>query len=81
MHRPLVREIFVLHHLPDVVGDVRAEIASSQSQFANCHLGVTNVEKHQRLDIIDVVNPEPFQLRLHHLQELTVNALDVRNDF
>jgi hypothetical protein len=33
------------------------------------------------LDIVDVVNPEPFQLQLHHLQELTVNALDVRNDF
>jgi hypothetical protein len=62
MHRPLVREIFVLHHLPDVIGDVRAEIASSQSQFANCHLGVTNVEKHHCLDIVDVVNPEPFQL-------------------
>jgi Domain of unknown function (DUF427) len=24
---------------------------------------------------------EPFQLQLHHLQELTVKALDVRNDF
>jgi hypothetical protein len=63
VHRALVHEIFVLHHLLDVIGDVRAEIAPAQREFADCHFGITNIEKHHCLDVVDVVNPEPFQLK------------------
>jgi hypothetical protein len=81
VHRALVREIFVSHHLLDVIGDVRAEIASAQRELADCHFDIANIEKHHCLDVVDVVDPEPFQLQLHHLQELTVKTLDERNDF
>ena len=50
-------------------------------EFADRHFGITNIEKHHGLDVVDVVNPQPFQLQLHHLQELAVKTLDVRNDF
>ena len=43
--------------------------------------GRCTIEKHHCLDVVDVVNPEPLQLQLDHLQELTVKTLDVRNDF
>jgi hypothetical protein len=76
VHRALVREIFVLHHLLDIIGNVRADIAPTQRQFADRHFGITDIEKHHCLDIVDVVKPEPFQLQLHHLQELAVKTLD-----
>jgi hypothetical protein len=81
VHRALMREIFVLHHLLDVIGDIRAEIAPAQSEFADCHFGITYIEKHHCLDVVDVVNPPPLQLQLHHLQELAVQTLDIRKDF
>jgi hypothetical protein len=52
-----------------------------RSEFADRHFGITNVEKHHCLNIVDVTNPEPLQLQLHHLRELTVKTLDERNDF
>src|SRR5215467_528721 len=79
--RALVSEILVLHHLFDVIGDVRAEIAAAQCEFADCHFGITNIEKHHCLNIVDVVYSDRFQLQLDHLQELAVRTLDERNDF
>ena len=52
-----------------------------RSEFADRHFGITNIEKHHCLDVIDIVNPEPVQLKLHHLQELAMKPLDERNYF
>src|SRR6516164_1443353 len=79
--RALLREIPVLDHLFDVVRDVRAEIAAPQGQLAYGHLGIADIKQHHPLDIVDVMNPEPFQFELHYLQKMTVQAFDERNHF
>src|SRR5271165_5856007 len=66
VRRALLREIPVLDHLLDVVGDVRAEIAAAQGQLADGHFGVADIEEHHSLDIVDVVNSESFELELHY---------------
>src|SRR5271166_4584574 len=81
VQRALLHEIAVFDHLLDVVGDVRAEIAAAQRQFADGHLRVSDVEQHHPLDVVDVVDAETFELKLHHLQEVTVQALDQRDYF
>ena len=72
-------KIAVLDHLLDVVGDVRAEIAAAQRQLADGHLGIADIEQHHSLDIVDVVDAEPFELQLHDLEKMPVKALDERN--
>ena len=79
MHRALVHKILVLHHLLDVIGDVRAKITTAQCEFANGHFYIANIEKHHCLNVVDIVNPGAFQLQLHHLQELAVKTLNERN--
>src|SRR5271168_962692 len=76
-----MRQIAVLDHLLDVVGDVGSEITAPQGELPNGHLRIPNIEQHHRLDVVDVVNAEPFQLQLDDLQELTMKALDQRNHF
>src|SRR6266446_2135189 len=77
----MLLEIPVLDHLLDVVRDVRAEIAAAQRQFADGHLCIADIKQHHPLDIVDIVDPEPIELELHPLQELTVQALEERNHF
>src|SRR5271155_3080381 len=67
MRRALLRQITVLDPLFDVVRDVRAEIAAPQRQLTDCHLGVADIEQHHSLDVVDVVDPEPFELKLYDL--------------
>src|ERR1700722_14047295 len=67
VQRTLLRQIAVLDHFFDVVRDVRAEIAAPQREFADRHLGVADIEQHHSLDVVDVVNPEPFELELYDL--------------
>src|SRR5271157_5596069 len=81
VQRALLHEIAVLDHLLDIVRDVRAEIAAPQRQFADGHFGITNAKSHHSLDVVDVVYPESVELELYQFQELTVKALDERNDF
>ena len=76
-----MRQITVLDHLLDVVGDVGPEITAAQGELAHGHLRVPNIEQHHCLDIVDVVNAESFQFQLDDLQELTMKALDQRNHF
>jgi hypothetical protein len=58
-----------------------SRIAPAQREFANCRLGIADIEKHHCLDIVDAVYPQSFQLKFYHLQELAVETLDERNDF
>src|SRR5580700_7245537 len=51
-------------------------LAAAQREFADGHLRVTDIEQHHSLDIVDVVDPEPLDLKFHHFQELTVKPLD-----
>src|SRR5689334_9270829 len=76
-----MRQIAVLDHLLDVVGDVGPEITAAQGELAHRHLRVPNIEQHHCLDVVDVVNTESLQLKLDDLQELTMKALDQRNHF
>src|SRR3984893_18067956 len=57
VHRALVHKILVLHHLLDVIGDVRAKITTAQCEFANGHFYIANIEKHHCLNVVDIVNP------------------------
>src|SRR5438270_9552375 len=76
-----MRQISVLDHLLDVVGDVGSEITAAQRELTHGHLCVPNIEQHHCLDIVDVVNPESLQFQFDNLQELTMKALDQRNHF
>src|ERR1700731_5123363 len=76
-----MRQIAVLDHLLDIVGDIGPEITAAQGELAHRHLRVPNIEQHHCLDVVDVVNAEPLQLQLDDLQELTMKALDQRNHF
>jgi hypothetical protein len=33
------------------------------------------------LNIVNVMNPEPFQLEFHHFEKMAMKALDERNHF
>src|SRR5437763_9319444 len=79
VQRALLRQIAVLDHLFDVVRDVRAEVAAPQRQLPDRHLGVTDVEQHHSLNVVDVVDPEPFELELYDLEKMAVEPLDERN--
>src|SRR5208283_2645738 len=81
MRRALLRQISVLDHLLDIVGDVGAEIATAQHEFADGHLGITDIKQYHPLDVVDVVDPQPIELKLYHLQELPVKAFDQRDHF
>src|SRR5580704_1582104 len=72
---------YIIPHFLDVVRDVRAEIAAAQGEFADGHFRVTNIVQHHTLDVVDVVNAEPIELELHHLQKITVETLNQRNYF
>jgi hypothetical protein len=48
-------------------------------QLADRHLGVADVEQHQALHVVDVVNPEPVELQLHHFEKVPVKPLDQRD--
>src|SRR3954465_2619887 len=79
VHRALLRQIVVLDHLLDIIGNVGAEIAAAQGQLADGHLGVADVEQHHALHVVDVVNAEPVELELHHFEKMAVKPLDQRN--
>src|ERR1700730_2639701 len=81
MNRALVHEIPVLSHFLDIIGDVRSQIAASQRDFSDCHLGITNVEQHYRLHAVDVVYAEAFELKFHNLQQTVMEALDKGIEF
>src|SRR5260370_5988984 len=76
-----MRQIAVLDHLLDIVGDVGSQITAAQGELAHRHLRIPDIEQHHCLDVVDVVNAEPLQLQLDDLQELTMKALDERNHF
>src|SRR6266568_6415606 len=79
VHRALLHEVVVLDHLLDVVGNVRAQITAPQRQLADGHLGVADVEQHQALHVVDVVDAKPFELQLHDFEKMAVKPLDQRN--
>jgi hypothetical protein len=60
MRRAFLHDIAVVDQLPQVVGDVRSEIAAAQRQFAYRHLGIPDVEQHHPLHVVDVVDGEPI---------------------
>src|SRR5947209_2515122 len=72
VQRALLRQISVLDHLLDVVRDVRAEIAALQRELADRHLRVADIEQHHSLNVIDVVDPEPFELQLYDFEKMAV---------
>src|SRR5580700_9790505 len=79
VQRALLRQIPVFDHLLDVVRDVRAEIAAPQCELADRHLRVADIEQHHSLNVVDVVDPEPFELELYDLEKMAVESLDERN--
>src|SRR5438105_2766574 len=72
MHRALVHEIAILDHLLDVVGGIRADIAAALCQLAHCHLGISNVEQHHALHVVDVVDAEPIELEVYDFEKMPV---------
>src|ERR1700731_2855020 len=80
MDRALVPEIPALNHLLDVVGDVRPEVIAAQRQLTDRDLGVPDVEQHHGLHVVDVVYPEPVELKLDNFQVMPVKPLNQRDD-
>jgi hypothetical protein len=81
VHRALLLQIAVLDHLLDAVRHVRAEIAAAQDQLADRHFRIADVEQHQTLNVVDVVDAKPVELQLHDFEKLAVETLDERNRF
>ena len=50
-------------------------MGAAQRELPDGHLGITNIEQHHRLDIVDIVNAERLDLQLDNVQKTTVNAL------
>src|SRR5438309_5732499 len=80
VQRALLRQISILDHLLDVVRDVRAEIAAPQRELADGHFRVADIEQHHPLNVVDVMDPEPFELELYDFEKMAVESLDERND-
>src|SRR5205814_8172386 len=79
VQRTLLRQISVLDLLLDIIRDVRAEVAAPQRELADRHLRVADIEQHHSLNVVDVVDPEPFELELYDLEKMAVKPLDERN--
>ena len=75
MNRALRIEVAVFDHLFDVIGDIRPKITASKGQLTDRHLSITDVEQHQCLHVINVVDPEIFELKFYDLKQVTVQAL------
>jgi hypothetical protein len=76
MGRALLDQVAVLHHLANIVRHVRAEIVATVRQFTDRQLFLTDIEQNQRLNIVDVLDPETVKLCFHDLQKLAVEPLD-----
>ena len=72
VRRSCLLDIAVFDHFLEVIRDVRAEIAAAQRQLADRHLGVAEVEQHQRLHIVDVANIGAVEFQLHDFKKLPV---------
>src|SRR3954465_2112918 len=80
VHRALLRQIVVLDHLLDVIGDVGAEIAAAQGQLADGHLGVADVEQHHALHVVEVVNAVPVEFQFDNFEKPAVKLFDKGDD-
>ena len=74
--RAFLAEIAILDQLLDVVGDIRAQVVAARGQFADRQLLVADVRQDQALHVVDVLDPEPIELRLDDIEEASMETLD-----
>ena len=59
-------EIFVLDHFLHVIRNIGTEVIATIGQFTHRQLFLADIEKDQRLNVVDVFHAETVKLGLDH---------------
>ncbi len=70
-----------INELPDIIGNIGAEVITAGAQLACRYLGVADVVKQKRLHRVNVVAIAPVKFVPDHIEQSMMKALHQRQGF